>query len=73
MQTYRLAWLFACSVFVIVVLMWIMSGHAANEALAKVGISLFFAASLFSILSRTFAPFAVAFAGLVLVGASIYA
>ena len=72
MQTYRLAWLFAFSVFADVVLMWAM-GHVANDVMAKVGIFLFFAASVFSILSRRFAPFVTAFGGLVLVGASICA
>ncbi len=56
MQTHRLAWLFVLSMFVVVVLMWFL-GHDANHMLAEVGLGLFCAATLFSILCRRFAPF----------------
>ena len=72
MQTYRLSWIFAFSVFTDVILMWIM-GHDANSVLAQIGICLFLAASVSSILCRRFIPFVTAFGGLVLLGASICA
>jgi FtsH-binding integral membrane protein len=72
MQAYRLAWLLAFSVLVDFVLMWVFTSYTANGVLAKLGIGLFFAASLLSILARRFAPFGVAFGGLILVCAGIY-
>lgn len=73
MHTCRLAWLFAYSIFLVVVLMWVFVGRTTSDALAPVGIGLFLAASLLSLLSRRFAPFAVAFGGLVLLFASAWA
>jgi hypothetical protein len=72
MQTYRLAWLSVFLMLAVVVLMWIL-GHDANTILAEVGLGLFFAASMFSVLARRFTPFAAALGALVLLGGSICA
>ena len=71
-QTYRLAWLLAFCVLADVILMWLSTGHDMSAVLAKVGIGLFFAACLFSVLARRFTPFVVALGGLILVVASTY-
>ncbi len=72
MQTYRLAWLCTFAIFGIVVLMWVLD-HGANGILAEVGFGLFFAASLFSLLSRRLGPFAAALGGAALLAGSICA
>jgi hypothetical protein len=70
-QTYRLAWLSTFSILAVVILMQIFSAHGPNDVLAEIGLGLFFAASLFSLLSRRFGPFAAALGSLILVGMSI--
>ena len=68
-QTYRLAWVFALLEFAVVILMLMMRQYNTNDILPKIGICLFFAASLFSILCRSIVPFVEAFVGLVFMGA----
>lgn len=72
MQACRLAWLFVFLMLAVVVLMWIL-GHDANTILAEIGLGLFFAASVFSVLARQFAPFVAALGALTLLGGSICA
>src|SRR5436190_13425632 len=73
LQTYRLAYLATYLIFAVAILMAFIGNHIIDEVFGEVGIGLFFAASLFSVLARRLGPFLLALIGLALLGACAHA